>query len=286
MPRIRSIHPGQWTDEDFVSCSMPAQLLAIGLRNFADDAGVFEWKPITLRMQIFPARTVDIPKLLRELEGANIIRQFEAAGKPYGAIRNFRKWQRPEKPKLIHPLPAELRAYVGLGGDDPSIYGPPQGDQPDSDRGTLGDQSTTCRRPVADQSVNLSAEEGGNSIYISPLRSDDAATDQSGATRPKAAAPETRAATETTAVPKANGASPEFAEFWERYPRKVAKAAAVKAWGMATRDTAPATIMGGLAKTRWPDLQFVPHPATWLNGRRWEDEPPPAQQAMFVRGAI
>jgi DNA replication protein DnaC len=22
--------------------------------------------------------------------------------------------------------------------------------------------------------------------------------------------------------------------------------------------------------------QFIPHPATWLNGRRWEDEAPPA----------
>jgi len=22
--------------------------------------------------------------------------------------------------------------------------------------------------------------------------------------------------------------------------------------------------------------QFIPHPATWLNGRRWEDQPPEA----------
>ena len=24
---------------------------------------------------------------------------------------------------------------------------------------------------------------------------------------------------------------------------------------------------------QWSDPRFVPHPATWLNGHRWEDEP-------------
>ena len=32
MPRIRSLHPEQWSDEDFVELSYPARLLAIGIR--------------------------------------------------------------------------------------------------------------------------------------------------------------------------------------------------------------------------------------------------------------
>ncbi len=53
MARIRSIHPGQATDEDFVQCSPFARLLAIFVRNEADDHGVFKWKPVTLKMRIF-----------------------------------------------------------------------------------------------------------------------------------------------------------------------------------------------------------------------------------------
>ena len=32
----------------------------------------------------------------------------------------------------------------------------------------------------------------------------------------------------------------------------------------------------GLSKwmASWTDRQFIPYPATWLNQRRWEDEPP------------
>jgi hypothetical protein len=134
MSRIRSIHPGQWTDEAFVSVSAFARLLAIAIRNEADDNGCFEWKPLRLKMRLFPADDVNIEDLLAELTQANLLQCYEVAGIKYGAIRNFRKWQRPEKPKFFCPLPDELLFYI------------------------VGDQSATNRRPVGDQSANLSAE--------------------------------------------------------------------------------------------------------------------------------
>lgn len=69
-----------------------------------------------------------------------------------------------------------------------------------------------------------------------------------------------------------------FMQFWSAYPRKVGKAAAEKAWPKAA-DSLPA-ILEALA---WQRLSegwtkdggaFIPHPATYLNGRRWEDEKP------------
>ena len=54
MARIRSVHPGLWTDEAFVSVSMTARLLAIGLWNQCDDQGAFEWKPIQTQDAPFP----------------------------------------------------------------------------------------------------------------------------------------------------------------------------------------------------------------------------------------
>jgi len=114
MSRIRSIHPGIFTDEAFVSVSMAARVLLPGLWTEADDHGVFEWKPIALKMKIFPADNVDVEALLGELVDADIIQGFSCDGKNYGVVRNFCKYQRPKKPTYKHVLPDELRTYVGL----------------------------------------------------------------------------------------------------------------------------------------------------------------------------
>lgn len=117
MSRIRSVHPGLFSDEAFVSLSMSARLLQIGIWTEADDKGVFEWKPLTLKMKVFPADTFskeDMEAMLAELQMANTVKRFESDGRLYGAIRNFRKHQRPQRPNDVHPLPDELRKFVFL----------------------------------------------------------------------------------------------------------------------------------------------------------------------------
>lgn len=71
-----------------------------------------------------------------------------------------------------------------------------------------------------------------------------------------------------------------FAEFWSLYPRHVGKAAALKAWKRAaTSERIKDEIMAGLrAQLRTMitmDKCFIPHASTWLNGKRWEDDPQP-----------
>ncbi|NGY03448.1 hypothetical protein [Solimonas terrae] len=70
-----------------------------------------------------------------------------------------------------------------------------------------------------------------------------------------------------------------FAEFWLAYPRKASKPHAQAAWRKLRLDTqALPAILAGLERDRRSDQwrrdngQYIPHPATWLNGRRWEDE--------------
>ena len=115
MSRIRSVHPGFFKDERLVATSMSARMLFIGLGVEADDKGIFEWKPLTLKMNIFPADNIDVPALLAELVTAEAIHPYELNGRKYGAIRNFRKFQKPKTPNDIHPMPSEIRNYVGLG---------------------------------------------------------------------------------------------------------------------------------------------------------------------------
>jgi hypothetical protein len=70
-----------------------------------------------------------------------------------------------------------------------------------------------------------------------------------------------------------------FDDFWKAYPKKIGKGAARKAWG---KIRSPATLLPAILlaiekqKTcdQWQKDggQFIPHPATWLNQQRWEDE--------------
>lgn len=175
MARIRSIHPGLFTDEEFMQLTVSSPLavpLLLGLWGEADDQGLFEWKPLTIKARILPAVPADIGPLLEALVDGQFIRRFEVDGRSYGAIRNFRRWQRPEKPKALHPLPGDLRSYVGLVADQSPADAAPQPPKPPR-RAVVeappsptpprsGDTvSPTSRRPVADQSPKSSAEVGG-----------------------------------------------------------------------------------------------------------------------------
>jgi hypothetical protein len=70
-----------------------------------------------------------------------------------------------------------------------------------------------------------------------------------------------------------------FTEFYSKYPRKVAKKDAIKAFNkLAITGDLFSKIMLALEKainsSDWKkdNGQFIPYPATWLNGGRWEDE--------------
>ncbi len=129
MSRIRSIHPGFFTDEDLVQVSRDARLLFLGLGVEADDKGIFEWKLTTIKMRLFPADHVDIDTLLAELVSIDAVAGYEVEGRKYGAIRNFRRFQRPKSPNDIHPMPADFRNYVGLPAAVSEPL-PPKGEKP------------------------------------------------------------------------------------------------------------------------------------------------------------
>ena len=83
-----------------------------------------------------------------------------------------------------------------------------------------------------------------------------------------------------------------FETFWKLYPRKTAKDNARKAFAKINPDAElMAEIMASLAKhatcQAWlkDDGQFIPHAATWLNGKRWNDEVKPSANVHAFPGA-
>lgn len=68
-----------------------------------------------------------------------------------------------------------------------------------------------------------------------------------------------------------------FDAFWDAYPRKAAKKAAEDSYRKLSPDDRNAALSGLDPFKRWlreneVEIEFVPHAATWLNNRRWEDE--------------
>ena len=81
-----------------------------------------------------------------------------------------------------------------------------------------------------------------------------------------------------------------FNLFWERYPKKLAKRDAEKAFAKIKPDEKLFNlILEKLELYKQSEAwlkdggQFIPYPATWLNGRRWEDEITPAIQGKKSR---
>ena len=64
-----------------------------------------------------------------------------------------------------------------------------------------------------------------------------------------------------------------FDKFWELYPKKIAKADALKAWNKATKTKTADQLLvltKAYAQGKLPDITYIPYPASWLNKELYE----------------
>lgn len=80
-----------------------------------------------------------------------------------------------------------------------------------------------------------------------------------------------------------------FDLFWEAYPKKVAKQEAIKAWKSLKPDgLLLGKIINGIERWKTSDQwqrengQYIPYPASWLRGKRWEDSVQPASKRQTI----
>jgi hypothetical protein len=80
-----------------------------------------------------------------------------------------------------------------------------------------------------------------------------------------------------------------FDMFWQVYPRKAGKQAAMKAFSKAC-ELVEASVIVEAAQCFRDDPnrtdEFTPHPTTWLNQGRWDDEPLPAKSGSGTRAYL
>ncbi len=91
--------------------------------------------------------------------------------------------------------------------------------------------------------------------------------------------PESESESEKSTVRQPRVSTPSgFDAWWASYPRKEGRGAALKAYTKAVKDATVEDLAAGLDRARadWTrrkvERQFIPHAATWLNRRGWEDE--------------
>ena len=79
---------------------------------------------------------------------------------------------------------------------------------------------------------------------------------------------------------KSDSLEARFEAWWRLVPRKVGKGQARRAFRTASRRVPFEALVNGIeryaAECAGREPAFIAHPATWLNGERWSDEPAPA----------
>nr|WP_276871297.1 hypothetical protein [Fournierella massiliensis] len=130
--------------------------------------------------------------------------------------------------------------------------------------------------PLFEKSGNAApkAERRPNSCFTDPAAPAQQEPPAQTASQPAHLAP----AAQNTQAP--NG----FERFWQAYPRKADKRAALLAWkALRPDETLVNTMLAALAtqceSAPWKENggRYIPHPAKWLSHRRWEDAAPTAQ---------
>jgi hypothetical protein len=116
------------------------------------------------------------------------------------------------------------------------------------------------------------------------------APEPNGATRADSLIPESLNLIPVSLKPEKKPSAPAraddgFNRFWQAYPKKKSKTDAEKAWKKIQpdeqlQDRIHRALEQAKTSADWTkdNGQFIPYPATWLNGRRWEDEVEPQRR--------
>lgn len=77
-----------------------------------------------------------------------------------------------------------------------------------------------------------------------------------------------------------------FEKFWEQYPNKVNKKKASISFNNLTKTQQRSAVDDIKTRFKDTDKKYIPHPTTYINGERWEDEKPTNTTKKIWRNGI
>lgn len=298
MARIRTIKPEFWSSEQVMECQPLTRLLFIGIWNFCDDGGNHPDSEKTIKARVFPGDEISsssIRRMLDELSSNGLLAFYEHSGKRYLHVCGW-EHQRIEKPTIKHPEFVQSSVV-----DKPQLVGAgTDGNQKPGAAGeVVDDHSANIRLPLDESSSNpllgldpgregmgnrKGEEQDQEHVHRRDAPPDDATMESQVAAneqeqpvpdQPALADPKPKRNIKPAATDPLDG----FDQFYRLYPRRQKRPNAETAWKKLKPDAALREILiAALAKhCLRPDWikdggQYIPLPASWLNGRCWEDE--------------
>ncbi|WP_288436717.1 hypothetical protein [uncultured Gordonia sp.] len=238
--RIRSTKPEFWRSKTIAALPWDVRLVLKGIESYVDDNGVGKDDIALIAADVFPRDlSANPPETLARLSEAisqlsrgGLVTRYEWEGDDFIYVERWKELQRIDKPtKGRFPRPDGTMNYA-----DPVIrenYRNPRED--------FGNPPEKVAPGTGEQGNRGTGEKRSSS----------------------------------TASPPTARYSDGFESWWQEYPRRVGKGAAAKAFDKALKmieaeelSEITARYADSVAGT---DERFIPHPATWLNERRWED---------------
>jgi hypothetical protein len=134
--------------------------------------------------------------------------------------------------------------------------------------------STVTPQPCQNQPTPVTADTQNNESITAKRTAKDRLSRQ-----PDLAEEDSRRRSQSPSATTETKVDADFEEFYRCYPRHAAKAAALKAYraviakGLATPEELLSGAMRYAAERGREDPRYTKHPATWLNGGCWNDEP-------------
>ncbi len=239
MARSRTVKPGFFTNEVLGQCNPLARLLLIGLWCLADGDGRLEDRPARIKTDTLPYDACDIGELLDVLHQQRFITRYTVGNTKAIQIANWEKHARTHPNEPCGELP----------------------EPPEVDSQLVASES----QPIASKCA-LSCNSNLNSNPPTPQGGNDSE-------------PETAKPKPTRTRKPQDAPAPGFDDFWEAYPRKDARERAIRAWNkIKPSPLLLAAMLAAITTQRqsrqWTrnDGEFIPQPATWLNGKLWENK--------------
>jgi hypothetical protein len=246
--RIRSTKPEFWRSKRIAAVSWDARLVLKGLESYVDDNGVGKDDLALIVGDLFQrdlvreaSRTLArVSEAISELHAAGLVWRYESDGTDLLYLAFWESIQRVDKPQS-----GRFR-------------------RPD---GTLDYKESEIRECVA-----------------TPRDSSRTVAPGTGEQGNRGTGEQTLSCASADAERERDDVADEFEQWYELYPRKRGRGQALKAYKAARRKADPETLVRAVEQqtsaltARGPE--YVPYPATWLNGERWADQPdaPPADQ--------
>lgn len=241
MARARNIKPGFFKNADLVELPVEARLLFIGLWTLADRAGRLEDRPKQIKMELFPADSIDVDACLDGLQRWGFILRYEVDGRRLLQVVNFDKHQNPHRDEKVSALPAPDGSF----------------------------DAARCKHGAS--TVQPQKKDGSDTVGIGLIP--DSLIPDSRSLIPDSGNPDTAAAPPSAPKRAASDYSPEFEEAWESLPRRPndSKADAFKAWKARLKDgktaeamTAGAARYAAYCRAEGTEAQYVKQGATFF----------------------